>query len=194
MKIAIVGIGAMGSLFAYCLCRSGYSPWLLDTCQESVDTIKKDGLKVEGVTGTHHLSFQTITTKPEEIGIVDLIIMFVKAYDTEKAMRDAVSLMGDRTVVLTLQNGLNNLEKVAGTAGKNRTIGGVTAHGATRLSHGHIRHAGIGERLYGEVLKWFRSRGIERVELEITTKNNISASFWKKQGFTEFQRRLYREI
>ncbi|MBW2651592.1 MAG: hypothetical protein JRC57_00700 [Deltaproteobacteria bacterium] len=41
MKIAIVGTGAMGSLFAYCLCRSGYSPWLLDTCQESVDTIKK---------------------------------------------------------------------------------------------------------------------------------------------------------
>ena len=151
MKIAIVGTGAMGSLFAYCFCRSGYSPWLLDTCQESVDTIKKDGLKVEGVTGTHHIFSHKITTKPEEIGVVDLIIIFVKAYDTKKAMRGAVSLMGDRTVVLTLQNGLNNLEKIAGIVGKNRTIGGITAHGATRFSPGHIRHAGIGETIIGSL-------------------------------------------
>ena len=169
MKIAIVGIGAMGSLFAYCFCRSGYSPWLLDTCQESVDTIKKDGLKVEGVTGTHHISFHKITTKPEEIGIVDLIIIFVKAYDTEKAMRDAVSLMGDRTVVLTLQNGLNNLEKIAGIVGKNRTIGGITSHGATRFSHGHIRHAGIGETIIGSL------KGEEIKELG-KTKNVLDSS------------------
>lgn len=151
MKIAIVGIGAMGSLFAYFLCRAGYNPWLLDKCQETVDTIRKDGLKVEGVTGAHHISFSKITTRPEEIGIVDLLIIFVKAYDTEEAVRGAVSLMGDRTLVLTLQNGLNNLGKIAGVTGKNRTIGGITAHGATQLSHSHILHAGIGETLIGSL-------------------------------------------
>lgn len=152
MKIAVVGAGAMGILFAGCLCRSGYSPWLLDKSQESVDAIKEGGLRLQGVSGSHHLPFQTITTRAEEIGTVDLIIMFVKAYDTEEAMRGALSLMGDRTVVLTLQNGLNNLETIAGLVGRKRIIGGVTAHGATRLGPGHIRHAGVGETVIGSLM------------------------------------------
>lgn len=169
MKIAIVGVGAMGGLFAYWFSRSGYNPWLLDTCQQLVDVIKKDGLKVEDGQGTHRVSFQTVTTKPEEIGIVDLVVVFVKAYDTEKAMRGAVSLMGEETVVLTLQNGLNNMETIAGIAGKNRTIGGMTAHGATRLSHGHIRHAGVGETIIGS-LKGIAVKGLGK------TKNVLDTS------------------
>ena len=104
MKIAIVGVGAMGSLFAYLLYQAGYNPWLLDKCQERVDAIKKDGLRVEGVTGSHHCALDKITTDPEEIDTVDLLIIFVKAYDTEGALRGAVSLVGDNTLVLTLQS------------------------------------------------------------------------------------------
>lgn len=151
MKVAIVGVGAMGSLFAYLFCQAGYSPWLLDKCQERVDAIKKDGLTVEGVTGTHHLALHKITTNSEEIGTVDLVIIFVKAYDTEEALRGAVSLIGDKTIVLTLQNGLNNLEKITGITGTKRVVGGTTAHGATQLSHGHIRHAGIGGTIIGSL-------------------------------------------
>ena len=149
MKVAVVGAGAMGSLFAYLFSQAGYSPWLLDKCQERVDTLKKDGLRVEGVTGTHHCVLDKITTDPEEIGTVELLIIFVKAYDTEVALQGAASLISDDTLVLTLQNGLGNLEKIVNIAGPNRAIGGTTAHGATQLSHNHIRHAGIGKRWRG---------------------------------------------
>jgi 2-dehydropantoate 2-reductase len=151
VKVAIVGVGAMGSLFAYLLSRAGYSPWLLDNCQERVDTIKKDGIWVEGITGSHHVMFHKITTQPEEVGAVDLLIIFVKAYDTREAIKGAVPLLGERTLVLTLQNGLYNLDSIADITGKRRVIGGITAYGATQLSHGHIRHAGVGETTIGSL-------------------------------------------
>jgi ribosomal protein S18 acetylase RimI-like enzyme len=56
------------------------------------------------------------------------------------------------------------------------------------------RRTGIGEKMFAEIMKWFRSRGIDRIELEITSRNIVSASFWGKQGFTEYKRKLYRQI
>jgi len=151
LKIAIIGVGAMGSLFAYLLYKAGFNPWLLDRYQERVDIIKKEGLRVEGVSGTHCITIERITTKPEEIGIVDLAIIFVKAYDTEEALRGALPLIDEKTMVLSLQNGLNNLERIIVIIGKRRVIAGITAHGATQLSYGHIRHAGIGETVIGSL-------------------------------------------
>jgi 2-dehydropantoate 2-reductase len=186
VKIAIVGVGAMGSLFAYLLYQAGYNPWLLDKCQERVDAIKKDGLRVEGVTGSHHCALDKITTAPEEIGTVDLLIIFVKAYDTEEALRGAVSLAGDNTLVLTLQNGLGNLEKIVGLVGPHRTIGGTTAYGATQLSHNHIRHAGIGETAIG-ALRGMEVKGINNVKkvleacgIKTTITDDLGETLWSK--------------
>lgn len=186
MEIAIVGVGAMGSLCAYLLYKAGYSPWLLDKCRDRVDAIKKDGLRVEGVTGEYHTALHKITTRPEEIGIVDLLIIFVKAYDTEKALRGAVSLIGDKTLVLTLQNGLNNLEKITGITGKSRVIGGITAHGATQLSYGYIRHAGVGETIIGslkgeeikEIIKIKELLDSSGIETSIT--DDVEGTIWSK--------------
>jgi 2-dehydropantoate 2-reductase len=149
VRIAVVGVGAMGSLFASLLSRAGHNPWLLDKYQERVDVIRINGLRIEDGTGTHCIPLPTVTTRPEEIGIVDLLIIFVKAYDTEEALRGALSLIGDSTLVLTLQNGLGNLEKITTVVGEKRALGGTTAHGATQLSYGHIRHAGSGATIIG---------------------------------------------
>jgi 2-dehydropantoate 2-reductase len=186
VKIAIVGVGAMGSLFAYLLYQAGHSPWLLDRYQTRVDTIKKDGLRVEGVTGTHHIDISKITLKPGEIGIVDLLIIFVKTYDTGEAIRGAVSLIGDKTLVLTLQNGLNNLERITEITGKSRAIGGTTAHGATQLSRGHIRHAGIGETVIGS-LKGEEIKEISKIKdllnssgIKTTITDDVEGTIWSK--------------
>lgn len=186
MKVAVVGVGAMGSLFAYLFSQAGYSPWLLDKCQERVDSLKKDGLRVEGVTGTHHCDLGKITTDPEEIGTVELLIVFVKAYDTEKALKGAVSLIGDDTQVLTLQNGLGNLEKIVNIAGPHRAIGGTTAHGATQLNNNHIRHAGIGETTIG-ALKGGEVKGINNIKkildscgIKTTVTDDLEGTLWSK--------------
>ena len=140
MRIAIVGAGAMGCLFAYFFHRAGYNPWLLDKSEELVDTVISKGLTVETATATHHLSLRTITTRPEDIGEVDLVLVAVKAYDTGEAIHAATVMLGKETLVLSLQNGLYNIERIASVVGKNRVVAGVTSHGSTWLSRGHIRH------------------------------------------------------
>lgn len=151
MKVAIVGAGALGTLVGYLLHRAGYAPWLFDRSREQVEIIEQAGLTVEDAEGIHHAPLCTATTDPQKIGCVDLIVIAVKAYDTGQAMRDSLPLLGEETVVLTLQNGLYNLETIAGIVGRERVLGGVTAHGATRLGYGHIRHAGSGETIIGSL-------------------------------------------
>jgi len=75
--------------------------------------------------------------------------------------------------------------------------------GSTRLEYGYIHHVavtenyrrtGVGEQMFSEILKWFKSKGMDRIELDITSKNYVSSSFWGKLGFEEYVRTLYREI
>jgi ribosomal protein S18 acetylase RimI-like enzyme len=56
------------------------------------------------------------------------------------------------------------------------------------------RRRGIGEKMYEEILKWFHSQDIDRVELQVIAKNKAACSFWKKHGFMDFQNTLYRQI
>ena len=176
----------MGSLFAYFFHQAGYTPWLLDNHAGRVDAIRREGLTVETPAGKHHISMSTATTKPEEIGQVDLIVIAVKAYDTEPAMEGAFSLLGDKTVVLTLQNGLYNIERIARITGKNRVLGGTTAHGATQLDHAHIRHAGSGETvigaLQGERVLQLNAIGdlLNRSGVKTRVTDDVNGALWSK--------------
>jgi 2-dehydropantoate 2-reductase len=186
VKIAVVGVGAVGSLFSYFFHQAGVTPFLLDINSERVDALRREGLTVETSAGTHHVSLSTVTREANEIGQVDLIVIAVKAYDTELAMEGALPLLGDKTVVLTLQNGLYNIERIARITGKNRVLGGTTAHGATQLSNTHIRHAGSGETIIGvlqdervvrvnEVSELLNKSG---VETRIT--DDVNGTIWGK--------------
>jgi ribosomal protein S18 acetylase RimI-like enzyme len=56
------------------------------------------------------------------------------------------------------------------------------------------RRRGIGEKMYAEILKWFHSKDINRVELQVIVKNQMANSFWRKQGYMDFQNTLYKKI
>ena len=56
------------------------------------------------------------------------------------------------------------------------------------------RRRGIGEKMLGEIMKWFHSEQIERVELDVMAQNQMASAFWKKHGFTDFQCTLYRQL
>ena len=56
------------------------------------------------------------------------------------------------------------------------------------------RRKGTGDIMLGEIMNWFHSRNVDRIELEITTQNQAARSFWKKHGFTDYMRKLYRQI
>ncbi len=186
MRISIVGTGAMGLLFAYLLSKSeGLEILLLDNHPERAEKIRRDGLLVEGVSG-EHLVRPRITVKPEEIGPTDLVILCVKSPDTYEAALNAKPLIGAETGVLTLQNGLGNLESIEEALGRGRAFGGTTSMGATVLALNRIRHAGWGETIIGEpsgerteraeaILDLFRLAGIEA-----SFTDNLPGLLWSK--------------
>lgn len=91
------------------------------------------------------------TTDLEKIGTADLVIVLVKSPATYGAAKDALTILGLNSLVLTLQNGCGNAEILAEVVGPDRVLAGITAHGATMLGPGRILHAGSGETRIGKV-------------------------------------------
>lgn len=148
MKIALVGAGAMGSLFGGLLTESGEDVWLLDVRKSQIQAFQSEGLFIEYAGRIRNIAVKA-TTDPDDIGPRDLTIIFVKTIHTESAAETAGYLSGDTGLVLTLQNGMGNAEKIARFVDPSRIIIGTTSHGATLIRPGHIRHAGIGATIIG---------------------------------------------
>lgn len=189
MEICIVGPGAIGSLFAGFLGKSGEEVYLLDKNPERAEKISKQGIKIEGVSGEHLIKINT-TANPEDIGTCELIIVAVKSYHTKEAIERALSLISENTLVLSMQNGLGNLEEIAKITGEEKVIGGITSQGATLLGNGHIRHAGVGETLIGSFKFQAPGSKLQRLEeianvfnkagFETKIVDNIQDLIWSK--------------
>lgn len=148
MKIAVVGAGAMGSLFGALLSENGNDVWLYDIWKEHVNAVNENGLIIErkGKIRTVKLN---ATVDSGNIGPVELTIIFVKSTQTESAAETAYRLAGSGGLVMTLQNGMGNADAVAKFIEAERILVGTTAHGATMLGPGKIRHAGVGPTTIG---------------------------------------------
>jgi len=151
VKTVIIGPGAMGCLYAFLLTRAGYEAWLLDNSEDRAERIRAQGLKIEGVSGDYQLPFPRISASPDVIGKADLIIIFVKSYSTAAALQSVKELVTANTIILTLHNGIGNVESIRDAYPQNPIVAGTTAHGATLLGSGHIRHAGMGETIIGGI-------------------------------------------
>jgi 2-dehydropantoate 2-reductase len=144
MKIAILGAGAMGTLFGAKLSPLA-DVWLVDPWAAHVQAMHRDGLHLIELDGTEAVIPVQATTDPAAVGgEVDLAIIFVKSHQTAEAARWARPLLKPDGLALTLQNGLGNLEAIAVELGPGRAVQGVTAHGATLVEPGRVRHAGQG--------------------------------------------------
>jgi 2-dehydropantoate 2-reductase len=177
MNILIVGPGAMGCLFAARLAKSAHTVTLLDYKPDRAELINTQGILVEGVSGEYRVQVPVSSTGISSVP--DVVLICVKAGQTLKAAESIRSGLGLHTRIITLQNGLGNLETLEEVLGKERVLGGVTAEGATLLAPGHLRHAGQGETVIGpekghrEVLSavistlneaGFQTRSSERVQ------------------------------
>jgi 2-dehydropantoate 2-reductase len=151
MKVAVLGAGAMGALFGGMLAEAGCEVWLVDVWREHVEAIGREGLHIVGSAGERTIRNLRPTCRPEEAGVADLVLVFVKSTVTEAAVAGARSLFGPRTLVLTLQNGLGNIEKIATVVAPGQMVAGVTTYGANVLGPGRIRHAGSGPTSVGEL-------------------------------------------
>ena len=149
MKITIVGPGALGLLLAASLTRTKNEIWLLDKNAERAKKISEEGIKVENTNANYKAKVSAVSDA-KDIGATDIIILCVKSYDTEEALKGVKSLIGDKTYVLSLQNGLGNLQLISEFVDNDRIIGGITYHGAMLIDDVTVRHTGKGETIIGQ--------------------------------------------
>lgn len=159
MKIVIVGAGAIGSLFGALLAKN--NTIVLVGRAPHVTTIQHNGLNINGKTHLHVKLSAVESVKDVPIS-PDLILLTVKSYDTEAAIKQTLPLIRDKTVVVSLQNGLDNMEKIEHVVDKDRILAGVTTHGAIFSNPGVIRHTGKGRTVLGE-LNGTRSKRLENI-------------------------------
>ena len=161
MKIAVVGAGAMGSLFGAMLAEAGNEVWLYDVWREHVQAIDQNGLQIEREGKTRTIKIKA-TAEPQQIGQAELVIIFVKSSRTKSAAETAQTIAGEGGSVMTLQNGMGNADVIAEFIEPERILAGTTSHGATLLGPGSIRHAGIGPTTIGA---WSQTEdGLQRAE------------------------------
>ncbi len=142
--IGIIGTGAMATLFASRL-ASAFAVTLIGSWQAQIATLTQRGLTVSERDGSQTSHRVAATADPASIAPVDVAIVLTKSYQTVEAIGRIEQCLKPSGVVLTLQNGLGNLELLAEGLPTARVTAGVTAVGATTLALGHVHHAGIGE-------------------------------------------------
>lgn len=160
MKIAVVGPGAMGCLFAGLLKEAGHDLWILGRSAERTEQIARRGIRIEGIGGDRVVRVNA-TSSPPDTGAVDLIFLWVKAYDTQEAVESSRPLLAPHTEVVSLQNGWGNVEAIVRVTGPRRAIGGITSLGATWRDAGRVLYAGTGDTVIGRPAG--RMDGLERV-------------------------------
>jgi 2-dehydropantoate 2-reductase len=172
VKIAIVGAGAMGSVYAGLLGGAGHEVWAVDRWAEHIDAIRERGLRVEGASGDRVVPIHA-TTDAAEAGEAELVVIATKAMDVAAAAAQARPLVGENTLVLSIQNGLGGPDIAAGVLGEERVAVGVAGgFGASVIEPGHVHHNGFELVRFGE-----RTR-------PVTPRIEAAAEAWRSAGFT----------
>ena len=142
-KVAVLGAGAMGCLFGGLMAEKGLDVTLIDVWKEHVDAINSKGLKMDGHGGDRYIKIKA-TTDPSTLKPVDAIIIMCKATALEKALTNAKNIIGDKTMLMSFQNGIGHEAIMQKIAGKEKVLGGTTTQASNVLGPGHIKnHAAL---------------------------------------------------
>ena len=186
VKIAILGAGALGCAIGAALTEDGNEVWLLNRSAAHVEAMRRDGLQVDDANGSRRVKVRA-TTRAVEAGAVDLVVVLVKSFHTDAAMRGALALVGPETLVLSLQNGLGHEDLLADIVGRERVLAGKTYVGGVMRNLGYVESGVAGKATYiGELdgLITPRARAIAETfnsaGLATTVSDNIIGTMWDK--------------
>lgn len=147
MKIAVIGAGAMGSIYGGHLSLHN-DVTLIDTNPKVIETVQQNGLKIEE-NGQENIYRPSAAVSCEGMEPVDLIILFVKALYSKAALSGNRNLIGPNTYVMTLQNGSGHEDILGESVPQDHIIIGTTEDNGAVLGFGHIRHGGVGNTNVG---------------------------------------------
>ncbi len=187
MKIVIAGAGAMGSRFGYMLKKSGQQVILVDSWQKNVDTINQNGLTVDIEGKTELMHFTAYHSKNlKELEVADTIILFVKAMQLSDMLSDLQTIIGDKTRVICLLNGVGHVETIKKYVPYKNIFVAVTMWGAKLVDAGHVLLSGDGNIELQNIEPSEKEIGDQLVdifneaELKAKYSNDVMTSIWKK--------------
>jgi 2-dehydropantoate 2-reductase len=152
MKIAVIGVGAMGSIYAALLADAGHEVWAVDTWRAHVDAINTTGLRVEGASGDRTVKTIRATTQIGDVGTCNLCLIATKASGVGPAAESAATVIGPDSMVLTIQNGLGAGERIAQYMPVGNVLLGVAdGFGASMKGPGHAHHNNMKLIRIGEI-------------------------------------------
>ena len=171
-KIAIIGTGAMGSIYAVMMAEAGHEVWAVDSWQDHVSTINSVGLRLEGPGGDRTASSIRASSHAEDVGACDLYVIATKANAVGEAARAVAGLMRPDSLVLTIQNGLGAADRIAAhMATDNVLLGVADGFGASMRGPGHAHHNAMRLIRLGEIGGGITAR-LQRLE-----------ALWQAAGF-----------
>ena len=150
MRVAVMGAGAVGGYFGARLAGASNDVAFIARGPH-LAALHGQGLTLESPQGNLHIRDALFTDDLSQVGVVDLVLFCVKSYDTEATADKLASLIGDRTIILSLQNGVDNADKIAQRWGHKRTLAGVVYIGSQLLQPGKIKHSSGGRIVFGEL-------------------------------------------
>jgi 2-dehydropantoate 2-reductase len=188
MRIAVMGSGGLGGFFGARLCAGGAAVHFVARGSH-LDAMRRDGLRVEGPSGIH-IPRVNVTDKPADIGVVDLVMLCVKLWDTEAALAQIAPLVGSGTTIISFQNGVLKDQYLRAAFDESQLMGGVGYVATTIDRPGVIRQTGPMQRLlFGEFDGSRSARGeaflaaclAGGINAELST--NIVREIWQKYVF-----------
>lgn len=141
MRIAVVGAGGVGGFFGGKLAQAGEDVVFIAR-GVTLDALRSNGLRVESVLGDFHLDRIEVTDRPADTAPVDVVLLAVKAWQVPEAAAAVRPLLGEGTVVVPLQNGVEAPEQIATALGRQHAGGGLCYLASQVVAPGHIRHLG----------------------------------------------------
>ncbi len=182
MNIVIFGAGAIGSLFGGILAKNN-NVFLIGR-KNHIEQIKKKGLIIKGKT-KKNIKISAFENVEDILFSPDLVIISVKSYDTENAVKKIKKIIDKNTFIMSIQNGLDNIEKIEKIMDKKKLFVCITTHGSVFYKPGVIIHTGIGKTTIGALEKnsFFEQKLVDLFNLSgIKTKvsTNIMYDIWTK--------------
>ena len=204
IKVAVLGSGAMGCLFGGLLAEKGLKVVLIDVWKEHVDTINNKGLKIDGYGGDRIIKIKA-TTEQAKLNTVDAIISIFKATALEKALVGAKNIIGEKTVLMSFQNGIGHETIMSKIAGREKVLGGTTTQASKILGPGHIKNhsslpSWIGEYEGGtsdrvkNVAETFTAHGLETIASDNIKKRKWMKYRQKDESFDQKIKRIARAL
>jgi 2-dehydropantoate 2-reductase len=188
MRIVVMGSGGTGGYFGAKLARAGEDVTFVAR-GDHLEAIRRSGLRIRSAVEGEWAVDAPATDRLDGLAPADLVLFCVKSFDTESAAETIRPVVGPGTGVLSIQNGVDNEDKLARILGPRCVMGGVAQVFATIESPGIVHHALLGRILFGEMggADSARARAFlaacERASIPAEISPHMTRTLWEKYVF-----------